>query len=126
MYLPSIRQPRPDLRRPFPTLARSASAVPLRRGREKREQGDPGVTLELAGNIVSHDIEAQCHSVFQNVRDILESWAPREEDLVDVTVFLTLLIALPRLELFLCAFDPLLQIDRGSMDSLLMKDRDAL
>ena len=28
----------------------------------------PGVTLDDAGKITSYDIEAQCHSVFENVK----------------------------------------------------------
>lgn len=49
----------------------------------------PGVTLNSAGEIEMYDIEAQCHSVFQNVRLILEGAGSRWENLVDVTVFLT-------------------------------------
>lgn len=49
----------------------------------------PGVTLNEAGEIVAYDIEQQCHSVFNNVRTILEESGSRWEDLVDVTVFLT-------------------------------------
>jgi len=49
----------------------------------------PGVTLDDAGNIVSYDIEAQCHSVFQNVKMVLEASGASWNDLVDVTVFLT-------------------------------------
>ena len=49
----------------------------------------PGVELDSDGNIVSYDIEAQCHSVFQNVRAILEASEASWMDLVDVTVFLT-------------------------------------
>lgn len=49
----------------------------------------PGVELDASGNIVSYDIEAQCHSVFQNVRTILEASNASWMDLVDVTVFLT-------------------------------------
>ncbi len=49
----------------------------------------PGVELDADGNIVSYDIAAQCHSVFQNVRLILEASNARWMDLVDVTVFLT-------------------------------------
>jgi 2-aminomuconate deaminase len=37
----------------------------------------------------SYDIEAQCRSVFANVRAVLEASGARWEDLVDVTVFLT-------------------------------------
>ena len=49
----------------------------------------PGVELDADGKIVSYDIAAQCHSVFQNVRTILEAANADWMDLVDVTVFLT-------------------------------------
>ena len=49
----------------------------------------PGVELGDDGSIVSYDIAAQCHSVFQNVRTILEASGSQWMDLVDVTVFLT-------------------------------------
>ncbi|MDF2176816.1 RidA family protein [Aliiglaciecola sp. CAU 1673] len=49
----------------------------------------PGVTLDENGNISAYDIEAQCHSVFNNVRAILEEAGSSWEQLVDVTVFLT-------------------------------------
>ena len=49
----------------------------------------PGVTLDAAGNIVSYDIEAQCHAVFENVRLVLEDAGASWNDMVDVTVFLT-------------------------------------
>ncbi|HLM00661.1 MAG TPA: RidA family protein [Pyrinomonadaceae bacterium] len=49
----------------------------------------PGVELEESGNILSYDIEAQCRSVFQNVRYILEESGSAWEKIVDVTVFLT-------------------------------------
>lgn len=49
----------------------------------------PGVQLDGQGNIVSYDIETQCHSVFQNVKAILEASNASWMDLVDVTVFLT-------------------------------------
>ena len=39
--------------------------------------------------MISHDIEAQCHSVFENVKIILEESGSKWENLVDVTVFLT-------------------------------------
>jgi 2-aminomuconate deaminase len=57
-----------------------------------RERGTkiiPGVELDQGGNIVSYDIEAQCHSVFKNVRTILESSGASWNQLIDVTVFLT-------------------------------------
>jgi 2-aminomuconate deaminase len=49
----------------------------------------PGVVLDEAGEVVSYDIEAQCRSVFQNVRYILEDAGSAWENIVDVTVFLT-------------------------------------
>ncbi len=49
----------------------------------------PGVELDKDGNVISHDIEAQCHSVFNNIRTILEESGSNWDNLVDVTVFLT-------------------------------------
>jgi 2-aminomuconate deaminase len=49
----------------------------------------PGVRLATDGTVESYDIEAQCRSVFDNVRAVLEDAGARWEDLVDVTVFLT-------------------------------------
>jgi 2-aminomuconate deaminase len=49
----------------------------------------PGVTLDAAGKVVSHDIELQCHTVFENVRFVLEDAGAKWNDIVDVTVFLT-------------------------------------
>ncbi|MBI1216113.1 MAG: RidA family protein [Alphaproteobacteria bacterium] len=57
--------------------------------RRKGQKDIPGVTLDSEGDIVSYDIEAQCRSVFDNVRTILESAGASWGDLVDVTVFLT-------------------------------------
>ena len=57
-----------------------------------RERGSkiiPGVELDDAGRIISYDIEAQCRSVFQNVRYILEDAGSSWDKIVDVTVFLT-------------------------------------
>ncbi|WP_242926733.1 RidA family protein [Pontibacter vulgaris] len=57
-----------------------------------RERGSkiiPGVELDEQGNIVAYDIEAQCHSVFRNVRYILEDAGSDWSQLIDVTVFLT-------------------------------------
>ncbi|MBV9241010.1 MAG: RidA family protein [Acidobacteria bacterium] len=57
-----------------------------------RERGSakiPGVELDEAGNVVAHDIEEQCRSVFRNVRYILEDAGSAWENIVDVTVFLT-------------------------------------
>jgi len=57
--------------------------------RKRGSKEIPGVTLDAQGNITSYDIEQQCHSVFQNVRYVLEASGSKWENLVDVTVFLT-------------------------------------
>lgn len=57
--------------------------------RKKGSREIPGVTLDENGNIKAYNIEEQCHSVFQNVRYILEASGSRWENLVDVTVYLT-------------------------------------
>jgi len=57
--------------------------------REKGTKIIPGVTLSKEGEIISYDISAQCHSVFKNVKTILEASGSSWEKLVDVTVFLT-------------------------------------
>ena len=57
--------------------------------RERGKKEIPGVKLNGNGNIISYDIERQCHSVFKNVRTILEEAGSDWDKLVDVTVFLT-------------------------------------
>ncbi len=57
-----------------------------------RKQGSkeiPGVKQGADGKIIGRDIEAQCRSVFENVRFILEEAGSGWDKLVDVTVFLT-------------------------------------
>ena len=49
----------------------------------------PGVTLNEQGDIVGYDIEEQCHSVFQNIKYILEDSGSSWDNIVDVQVFLT-------------------------------------
>ena len=49
----------------------------------------PGVMMDGQGNPLGHDIEAQCHSVFENVKIILEEAGSHWNNLVDITVFLT-------------------------------------
>ena len=56
--------------------------------RERGKKEIPGVKLDGNGNIISYDIERQCHSVFKNVRTILEESGSDWDKLVDVTVFL--------------------------------------
>jgi len=57
--------------------------------RERGSKKIPGVELDENGNITSYDIETQCHSVFQNVKYILEEAGSSWDNIVDVTVFLT-------------------------------------
>ncbi len=57
--------------------------------RERGVREIPGVELNDAGEIVSYDIEKQCHSVFRNVRNIVEEAGSAWRNVVDVTVFLT-------------------------------------
>lgn len=57
--------------------------------RERGTKKIPGVELDTNGNIISYDIEIQCHSVFKNIRYILEDSGSSWDKLVDVTVFLT-------------------------------------
>lgn len=56
--------------------------------RDPETDGIPGLERSASGNFTSFDFEAQCHSVFKNVRSVLEASGARWEDLVDVTVFL--------------------------------------
>ena len=57
--------------------------------RKQNSNEIPGVELDKDGNVISHDIVAQCHSVFNNIRIILEESGSNWDNLVDVTVFLT-------------------------------------
>ena len=49
----------------------------------------PGVELDKDGNVISYDIEDQCHAVFENIQIILEESGSNWDNLVDITVFLT-------------------------------------
>ncbi len=49
----------------------------------------PGLELDADGNILKYDIEAECHSVFANVKAVLEASGSSWDKIVDVTVFLT-------------------------------------
>lgn len=57
--------------------------------RERGTKVIPGVEQDEQGNIISYDIEKQCHSVFNNVKAVLEDCGSSWDNLVDVTVFLT-------------------------------------
>lgn len=56
--------------------------------RDPKTNEVPGLKRDAAGNYVEFDFEAQCHSVFQNVRRVLEEAGASWDSLVDVTVFL--------------------------------------
>jgi len=56
--------------------------------RMKDGKGIPGLKLDTYGNFLEFDFEAQVHSVFRNVRTVLEASGAEWEDLVDITVFL--------------------------------------
>jgi len=57
--------------------------------RERGTKKIPGVELDRNGNILSYDIAAQCHSVFTNVKTIVEDAGSSWDKIIDVTVFLT-------------------------------------
>lgn len=57
--------------------------------RERGTKKIPGVELDEQGIITSYDIEVQCHSVFKNIRYILEDSGSGWDKIIDVTVFLT-------------------------------------
>ena len=57
--------------------------------RSAADNSIPGNVHDADGRLTSYDIVAQCHSVFANVRAVLEASDARWEDLVDVTVYLT-------------------------------------
>ncbi len=58
-------------------------------GSDNNDSAVPGLSLDKNGNYLAFDFEAQCRSVFDNVRSILEASGSSWEELVDVTVFLT-------------------------------------
>ena len=57
--------------------------------RNAADNSIPGNVLSEFGSLLSYDIVAQCHSVFANVRAVLEASGAQWGDLVDVTVYLT-------------------------------------
>lgn len=57
--------------------------------RERDSSKIPGVELNEKGEVVAYDIATQCHSVFRNIRHVLEEAGSDWSKLVDVTVFLT-------------------------------------
>jgi len=57
--------------------------------RHPETNGVPGLELSKNGNYAAFDFAAQCRSVFDNVRLVLEASGASWDSLVDVTVFLT-------------------------------------
>ena len=57
-------------------------------GSRKPDDTIPGLVMDEKGNKINYDIEAECHSVFSNIRVILESSGSAWENIIDVTVFL--------------------------------------
>lgn len=57
--------------------------------RNPKDNSIPGLELDQEGNIVNYDIVAECHSVFANIKAVLEASGSSWEKIVDVTVFLT-------------------------------------
>ena len=57
-------------------------------GSDAHDSGVPGLALDHNGNFKEFDFEAQVHSVFANVKAILEANGSRWENLIDITVFL--------------------------------------
>ncbi|HRD59025.1 MAG TPA: four helix bundle protein [Ferruginibacter sp.] len=57
--------------------------------RQASDNKIPGLELDGEGNIVKYDIEAECRSVFANVKAVLEASGSSWDKIVDVTVFLT-------------------------------------
>jgi 2-aminomuconate deaminase len=58
-------------------------------GSNANDSGVPGLELDKFGNFRAFDFAAQCRSVFDNVRAVLDASGSNWESLVDVTVFLT-------------------------------------
>ncbi|TCZ74438.1 RidA family protein [Flaviaesturariibacter aridisoli] len=57
--------------------------------RSAQDNSIPGLVQDADGTIVSYDIEAECRSVFANVKAVLEASGSSWDKIVDVTVFLT-------------------------------------
>ena len=57
--------------------------------RSATDDSIPGNVTGADGKLAGYDIVAQCHSVFANVRAVLDASGASWTDLVDVTVYLT-------------------------------------
>src|SRR5210317_1973311 len=61
---------------------------PRVQGSDANDSGVPGLKIDHSGNFEEFDFEAQVHSVFANVKAVLEASGSSWEKLVDITVFL--------------------------------------
>ena len=59
--------------------------------RSATDNSIPGNAYDADGELACYDIVAQCHSVFANVRAVLEASGASWDELVDVTVYLTVM-----------------------------------
>lgn len=57
--------------------------------RSSEDNSIPGLKLDNEGKILEYDFEAECHSVFANVKAVLEASGSSWNNIIDVTVFLT-------------------------------------
>ena len=57
--------------------------------RSAADNSIPGNAYDADGRLIGYDIAAQCHSVFANVRAVLQASGADWHDLLDVTVYLT-------------------------------------
>lgn len=57
--------------------------------RNAQDNSIPGLEQDASGKIIKRDIEAECHSVFANVKAVLEAGGSKWANIIDVTVFLT-------------------------------------
>lgn len=61
---------------------------PRTAGSNANDSAVPGLSQDHNGNFKTFDFEAQVHSVFNNIKEILEASGSSWENLVDITVFL--------------------------------------
>ena len=57
--------------------------------RNPKDNSIPGLEQDEKGNIIKYDFEAECRSVFANVKAVLNAAGSSWDKIVDVTVFLT-------------------------------------
>lgn len=57
--------------------------------RNPRDNRVPGLEVDKDGNILKYDIEAETHSVFANIKAVLDASGSSWDKIIDVTVFLT-------------------------------------